>query len=71
MNEVNKSLQNIIFSRVGAHHQNGIAERGILSILNKERTLLNHASIHWPDATYKSLCPVAVDYVLHHQNHKP
>ena len=28
MNEVNKGLQNITFSRVGAHHQNGIAERG-------------------------------------------
>ena len=46
MDEVNKGLQNITFSRVGAHQQNGIAQRGIHSILTKARTLLIHAAIH-------------------------
>ena len=66
MNEVNKGLQNITFSGVGAHHQNGIAERGVQSILTKARTLVIHAAIHWPDATTNSLWPMAVDYALHH-----
>ena len=35
MAEINKGLQNISFCGVGAHHQNGIAERGIQSILSK------------------------------------
>ena len=61
MNEVNKGLQNMPFSGVGTHHQNGIAERGIQSILTKARTLLIHAAICWPDATDKSLWPMAVD----------
>ena len=71
MEKVNKGLQNITFSGVGAHHQNGIAERGIQSILTKARTLHIHAAIQWPDATDKSLWPMAVDYALHHHNHMP
>ena len=69
MDEVNKGFQNILFSGVGANHQNGIAERGIQSILTKARTLLIHAAILWPDASHKRLWPMAVDYVLHHHNH--
>ena len=45
MEVVNKDLQNITFSGVGTHHQNGIPERGIQSILTKARTLLIHAAI--------------------------
>ena len=71
MDEVNRGLQNNMFSRVGAHHQNRIAERGIQSNVTKERTLLIHAGICWPDATDKSLWPMAVDYALHHHNHMP
>ena len=71
MEEVNKGLQDIMFSRVGAHHQNGIAERGIQSILTMARTLLIHTAIQWPDSIDKSLWPMAVDYALHHHNHMP
>ena len=41
LEETNKGLQNITFSRVGAHHQNGIAEQGIQSILTKHRCFLS------------------------------
>ena len=35
MHEIEKGLQNIKFSGMGAHHQNGIAEQGIQTILMK------------------------------------
>ena len=57
MDKVNKGLQNIMFSKVGGHHQNGIAERGIQSILTNAETLLIHAAIHWTDTTNKCICP--------------
>ena len=69
--EIENGLQNIKFSGVGAHHQNGIAERGIGTILTKVRTILIHAAIRWPDAADMSLWPMAVDYVVHQHNHMP
>ena len=71
LEEINKGLQNITFSRVAAHHQNGIAEQGIQSILTKTEILLIHAAIHWPAISDTSLWPMAVDYVRHRQNHMP
>ena len=65
MEEINKGLQNITFSR------NGIAECGIQSISTNVRTLLIHASIWWPVATEKSLWLMAVHYALHCHNHLP
>ena len=35
VNNIESGLQNIKFSGVGAHHQNGIAEHAIQSILSK------------------------------------
>ena len=35
VNNIESGLQNIKFSGVGAHHQNGITERAIQSILSK------------------------------------
>ena len=40
--------QTIKFSGVGAHHQNGVAERTIKTISSWARTMLLHATIHWP-----------------------
>ena len=42
-----KLKQNITFCGVGAHHQNGIAERNIRTIIEKARTILLHAHAHW------------------------
>ena len=71
VNEIEQGLQNIKFSGVGAHHQNGIAERAIGTILTKVRTILIHAAIRWPDAVDTSLWPMAVDYVVYQHNHMP
>ena len=41
--------QTIDFCGVGAHHQNGVAERAIQAVTNRAGTLLIDAAIHWPD----------------------
>ena len=61
INNIESSLQNIKFSGVGAHHQNGIAERAIQSILSKAQTILMHAAIRWPSMVETNLWPMAVD----------
>ena len=71
MHEIEKGLQNIKFSTMGTHHQNGIAEQGIQTILMKAQTLLIHAAVHWPAQADSDLWPMAVDYALHHHNHMP
>ena len=71
INNIESGLQNIKFSSVGAHHQNGIAERAIQSILSKARTILMHAAIRWPSMVEMNLWPMAVDYVYHHSHMPP
>jgi transposase InsO family protein len=41
--------QELEFSGVGAHHQNGIAERAIQKESSLARTMLLHMSPHWPE----------------------
>ena len=41
-------LQKYTFSGVGAHHQNGVAERNIQTIANWARASMLHAAMHWP-----------------------
>ena len=41
--------QAIKFSVMGAHNQNGVAERTIKTISSCSRTMLLHATIHWPE----------------------
>ena len=73
INNIESGLQNIKFSGVGAHHQNGIAEHAIQSILSKARTILMHAAIRWPSMVETNHWPMemAVDYAVYHHNHMP
>ena len=43
--------QTLDFSGIGAHHNNGIAERGIRTVSTCARTILLHAMLHWPEET--------------------
>lgn len=61
--------QAISFSGVGAHHQNGKAERAIKTIFFRARSMMLHASMNWPDSTNESLWPFAVEYAVHLWNH--
>jgi len=45
---------------VGAHHSNGVAERGILTIMSIARAMLHHAALHWPDVADVELWPLAL-----------
>jgi hypothetical protein len=40
--------QELEFSGVGAHHQNGVAELVIQTVSSLARTMLLHMSLHWP-----------------------
>ena len=71
LEEINKELQNITFSKAGAQHENVIAKWGIQSILTRTWMLLIHAVICWPAISDTSLWQMAVEYVLHHHNHMP
>jgi hypothetical protein len=42
--------QTILFCGVGAHHQNGVAEKKIRDLQENARTMMLHASVRWPMA---------------------
>jgi hypothetical protein len=63
--------QAIKFSGVGAHHQNGVAERAIRTITESARTMILHAAIHWPDSVTLDLWPMAMDYAVYLWNRMP
>ena len=59
------------FAGVGAHPQNGVAERGIQTIMSMAHTIMLHATICWPDVHQPKLWPMAVDYATWVYNHTP
>lgn len=63
--------QTITFSGVGAHHQNGIAERAIQTISNMARANMVHATLHWPDHSFISLWPLVMNYAIWIYNQIP
>mmetsp|Transcript_15021 Transcript_15021/g.28265 ORF Transcript_15021/g.28265 Transcript_15021/m.28265 type:complete len:2300 (+) Transcript_15021:159-7058(+) len=63
--------QLIHYCGVNAHHKNGIAERGIRTVSEIARSLLLHASAHWPTGVDGTLWPMAVDYACYLYNTLP
>jgi hypothetical protein len=60
------------FAGVGAHHQNGVAEWSIQTIMSMARTMMIHTHIRWPnDVQNLPLWPMAVDYIVYIYNHTP
>jgi Reverse transcriptase (RNA-dependent DNA polymerase)/GAG-pre-integrase domain len=58
--DVVRQGQRLTFSGVGAHHQNGRAEKRIRDIQDLARTSIIHASKRWPDAVDARLWPYAL-----------
>ena len=58
-------------SGVGAHHQNGVAERAIGTVHAMARAMLLHIRIHWPDEFDPALWTYALDYAVYIYNHLP
>jgi hypothetical protein len=52
--------QQTLYCGVNAHHQNGIAERQIRTIVDCSRTMLLHAIHKWPDVIHVDLWPYAL-----------
>jgi hypothetical protein len=63
--------QTISFCGVGAHHQNGIAEKRIGDLQGRATTLLLHAQRRWPDAINTHLWTYAIRAANDSRNYAP
>ena len=63
--------QTISFCGVGAHHQNGVAEKKIRDLQENARTMMLHASLRWPEAHSVSLWPYALRMAVDVMNATP
>jgi hypothetical protein len=71
LDHIRQHNQQVHFCGVNAHHKNAVAERAIRTVSELARSLLLHASIHWPAGVDGSLWPMAVDYATHLYNTLP
>ena len=71
VDDVQMAHQTITFCGVGAHHQNGGAERHIRDIMENARTSLLHAAYRWPKAIAANLWPQAINHVMNVRNSLP
>ena len=71
VDDVRAAHQTITFCGVGAHHQNGIAERRIWDMTENARTSLLHAAHRWPKAIAANLWPQAIKHVVNVRNSLP
>jgi hypothetical protein len=69
--ELAKRGQSQDLAGVGAHHQNGRAERAIQTIVWKARTMMIHQQIMWPQEFHPNLWPLAMTYASFIYNHTP
>ena len=70
-NSWTKSIKTIDFSGVGAHHQNGVAERAIRTVTEWARAMLLQAALHWPEQARIDTWPFAMDYAVYLYNNMP
>ena len=71
MEDLDKNNQDITFCAVGAHHQNGVAERHIRTLVERARTLLLHAATRWTDGLGTELWTFAIKHTLDSWNRTP
>ena len=59
------------YSGVGAHQQNGVAERSIQTIAHWARSMMLHSALHWPDQADIKLWPFAMQHAAFIWNNLP
>jgi len=59
------------FCGVSAHHQNGVAERKIATVISLARAMLFNAMIKWPKHVHLGFWPFAVHYAVDILNNTP
>ena len=69
--DIEKKQQRISFCGVGAHNQNGVAERHIRTIVERARTILLHATTRWPNTIKTELWTFTVNYTVDKWNSTP
>ena len=70
LDELITTNQRVRFSGSGAAHQNGVAERGILTVVSMARKMLLHAAMRNP-SIQADHWPMAMDYAVWLYNHIP
>ncbi|MCA1806890.1 MAG: GAG-pre-integrase domain-containing protein, partial [Actinobacteria bacterium] len=63
--------QTISYSGVGAHHQNGVSERGIQTVSKWALAMMMHQLIHWPAQFDPALWPFALEHAAYIWNNMP
>ena len=63
--------QIITYSGVGAHHQNGVAERALQTVTRWARAMMLHQLLHWPEHFDPALWPFAMDHAVYLWNNMP
>jgi hypothetical protein len=69
--DLNTKDQTLSLLGIGAHHQNGVAERAIQTVTQWARTILLHQVLHWPDQSKIDLWPFALEHAVYVWNHLP
>ena len=69
--DCNSKHQRVTYAGVGAHHQNGVAERRIRVLQDLTRAQLAHASYRWPEAVSANLWPYAMRIANDEWNQAP
>ena len=57
--------QEMSYSGVGAHGQNGVAERAIQTMVHSSRTMMLHQALLWPEHFDMRLWPFAMEHAVH------
>ena len=63
--------QTISYSGVGAHHQNGVAERSIQTVVTWALAMMMHQLLHWPKVFNTQYWPYALEQACNIWNHLP
>ena len=69
--DLERQHQTMTYSGVGAHGQNGVAERAIQTVVNSTRTMMSHQALIWPAHFDIHLWPFSLEHAAYLWNHLP